>query len=335
MKKTLTLVLSLLISASVWAQSPDKMSYQAVIRDTDSKLVTSQGISMRISILKGSGISVYTETHTTTTNVNGLVSIEIGSGDVVSGPFSTIDWSDGPYFIKTETDLAGGSDYTIEGTSQLMSVPYALYAKSSGNGIGAQGIQGEPGQDGEDGIGGVSSAGANVSISGAGSVADPYIISATSSGARYLGEQYGGGIIYHLYIGSDGQQHGLIVNKTESTAVWQATGTETSATRSWDGAYNTALMSSSAAASYVNALSDGGFTWYLPSIDELSLLWHSRFTTNEALNAGSFTLLSNTANYWSSTETNTTYAFLFEFIFGYANLTNKNNPLSVRGVRAF
>ncbi|NQY09264.1 MAG: hypothetical protein HRT71_07080, partial [Flavobacteriales bacterium] len=109
MKKTLTIILSLLISVSAWAQSPDSLSYQAVIRDDGNVLVVNQSVGMQISILQDSflGSSVYTETHTTTTNINGLVSIEIGSGDVVSGTFSTIDWSDGPYFIKTETDPQG------------------------------------------------------------------------------------------------------------------------------------------------------------------------------------------------------------------------------------
>ncbi|MEA3508406.1 MAG: FISUMP domain-containing protein, partial [Synergistota bacterium] len=78
-----------------------------------------------------SGTAVYVETQTPTTNVNGLVSIEIGAGTVQSGDFTTIDWANGPYFIKTETDPAGGTNYTITGTSQLLSVPYALHAKSA------------------------------------------------------------------------------------------------------------------------------------------------------------------------------------------------------------
>ena len=139
MKKTLTLLLSLLISTSLWAQSPEKMSYQAVIRDDGNVLVVNQSVGMQISILQDSflGSSVYTETHTTTTNINGLVSIEIGSGDVVSGTFSTIDWSADTYFIKTETDPEGGIAYNIEATSQLLSVPYALHANTADSIVGA------------------------------------------------------------------------------------------------------------------------------------------------------------------------------------------------------
>ena len=118
------------------AQAPQKMSYQAVIRNASSVLVTSAPVGMRISILQGSasGSSVYTETQSVITNANGLVSLEIGTGSVVFGNFATINWGNGPYFIKTETDPTGGTTYTITGTSQLTSVPYALFSAGSANG---------------------------------------------------------------------------------------------------------------------------------------------------------------------------------------------------------
>jgi hypothetical protein len=129
MKKIFTLSLLLLITCGIFAQPPQKMSYQAVIRDAASNLVKNHVVGMRISILQGSasGIAVYSETQTPTTNANGLVSIEIGGG----AGFSTINWESGPYFLKTETDPLGGTSYTIVGTSQLLSVPYALYSGSS------------------------------------------------------------------------------------------------------------------------------------------------------------------------------------------------------------
>ncbi|MDG2276114.1 MAG: DUF1566 domain-containing protein [Flavobacteriaceae bacterium] len=136
MKKLSPTLFLLFLSLCIYGQSPEKMSYQAVIRDASNTLVTNQSIGMQISILQTTitGTTVYAETHTVTTNLNGLVSLEIGTGST-SDTFSTIDWSAGPYFIKTETDPTGGSSYTITGTSQLMSVPFAMYAKSSGNGI--------------------------------------------------------------------------------------------------------------------------------------------------------------------------------------------------------
>jgi hypothetical protein len=134
MKRVITLI-AVISSVLTMAQAPNLMSYQAVVRDGSSNLVVSSAVGMQISILQGSvsGTAVYEETHTPTSNANGLVSVEIGAGTVVSGDISTIDWSAGPYFLKTETDPTGGTTYTITGTTQLMSVPYALHAESATN----------------------------------------------------------------------------------------------------------------------------------------------------------------------------------------------------------
>ena len=134
MKKLYRILVALLITASTFAQAPEKMSYQAVVRDATNTVVTNQSVGMQISILQTTitGISVYTETQTATTNINGLVSLEIGAG-TTSDDFSTIDWSAGPYFIKTETFPTGGVSYSITGTSQIMSVPFALYVKTAGS----------------------------------------------------------------------------------------------------------------------------------------------------------------------------------------------------------
>ena len=129
-----TAVGALLLTLSSFAQAPEKMSYQAVIRGANNALVTNQQVGMQISILQGS-TAVYEETQTPTSNTNGLVSLEIGTGTVISGSFAAIDWSADTYFIKTETDPTGGTNYTITGTSQLLSVPFALYATTSGDGI--------------------------------------------------------------------------------------------------------------------------------------------------------------------------------------------------------
>jgi len=377
MKKLYTILAGLILTASVFAQAPEKMSYQAVIRDASNNLTTNQAVGMQISILQttATGTAVYVERQTPTTNANGLVSLEIGTGTVISGDFTTIDWTAGPYFIKTETDLNGGANYTITGTSQLLSVPYALHAKTAESITGtvnytetdpifgasvAIGITAADTANwnnhtidtdthidstGIAGLGYVAgahtvvTAGTNVTVTGNGTTANPYVVNATGGGNTdkfYLGQDTLGGIVYYIYKDASGTQHGLIVNKTESTAVWQASGTLTNANRTEDGAYNTALMTNSAAANYVNGLTDGGFTdWYLPSIDELGLLYYNRFTTNKALRAGGFTLLSKTATYWSSTEYGTTSASNFNFYYGNANVYLKNSTLSVRAVRAF
>ena len=320
MKKLYTLIASVVITSAVFAQAPSKMSYQAVVRDAGDALVISQAVGMQLSIVQdsASGTVVYVETQTPTSNLNGLVSVEIGSGTVVSGTFNSIDWSKGLYFIKTETDPTGGTMYTITGTSELMSVPYALHANTADSIIGGATQV---------------TAGTNVIVTGSGKTASPYVINATggSTDKFYLGQDTLGGIVYFIYKDATGAQHGLIVNKTESTAVWQASGTLTNANRTEDGAFNTALMTSSAAATYVTGLGAG---WYLPSIDELGLLYDNRFSANKALRAGSFTLLS-TGSYWSSTEYGTTHAYKFYFSDGGAFFNRKSTTHSVRAVRAF
>jgi len=127
-------LVSILFVNTLFAQAPPSMSYQAVVRDAAGALINTGTVSIKTSILQGSatGVTVQTETHAATTNANGLASIQIGS----INPLSVIDWSNGPYFLKTEIDPTGGSNFTISGVSQLLSVPYALYAASSGNGGG-------------------------------------------------------------------------------------------------------------------------------------------------------------------------------------------------------
>ena len=129
------MILMVLACVCVYAQAPQKMSYQAVVRNADNSLVVNQNVSVRIWVLQGSanGSAVYIETQTASTNANGLMALSIGEGTVVSGSFSTIDWAGGPYFLKTEIDPAGGSSYAFESVQKLLSVPYALYAKEAAN----------------------------------------------------------------------------------------------------------------------------------------------------------------------------------------------------------
>ena len=150
---------------------------------------------------------------------------------------------------------------------------------------------------------------------------------------HYLGEAFNGGIIYYLYKGIDGLEHGLIVSLTESTAVWQTGfGTLVNANRTEDGAYNTSLMTASPAATYIAGL---GVGWYLPSIDELGLLFYNRYSAQKGLRAGGNSLLSISAAYWSSTEGNSLNAYVFTFYNGYVSNGSKATVYSVRGVKAF
>ena len=132
---TLIFLLSFLGVGLINAQSPDMFNYQAVARDDQGNVLSNQDVGIKISILQGSasGTVVYEEEHSKTTNAQGLVNLKIGDGSVMSGTFSNIDWSSGPFFIEVGLDEAGGSDYSTMGTSQLLSVPYAKYSESSAN----------------------------------------------------------------------------------------------------------------------------------------------------------------------------------------------------------
>jgi hypothetical protein len=127
MKKLFLTTISVLFTVILFSQ-PSLFKYQAVLRDASGNLQTNKSVIIIASILHDSisGSSVYSESHNATTNAYGLVNLTIGGGSIVSGSFLTIDWSNGPYFIKITVDG------TEMGTSQLLSVPYALYAKTSG-----------------------------------------------------------------------------------------------------------------------------------------------------------------------------------------------------------
>ena len=135
MKKIIAFCLAILNAFTAFAQAPQKISYQSVIRNSTNALVSNQSVGVRISIIQGSasGSTIYSESQISTTNANGLVSLEIGSGIVLSGTFTNIDWNNGPFFIKTETDPNGANNYTISGTTQILSVPYALHANTAEN----------------------------------------------------------------------------------------------------------------------------------------------------------------------------------------------------------
>jgi len=313
---------NLLINTSIFGQAPQKMSYQAVIRNSSNALVTSTPVGMKISVLQGTatGTAVYVETQTPSTNSNGLVSLSIGTGTVVSGTFAGINWGAGPYFIKTETDPTGGTTYTTVGTNQLMSVPYALF---SANGTpGAAGTNGTNGTNGAPGAAGTN--GTNGTNGGVGGF------------THYLGEAYLGGIIYYLYKGSDGLEHGLIVALTESTTTmnWQSSYSLTGANRAEDGAFNTAQMTTnSPVASYIATLGAG---WYLPSIGELILLENNIYSAQKGLRSASgASLLSVATSYWSSTEDESNTAFAQNFSNDLEGPTVKGNNWKARGIRAF
>tara|TARA_B110000211_G_scaffold227074_1_gene281448 strand:- start:27 stop:1103 length:1077 start_codon:yes stop_codon:yes gene_type:complete len=132
LKKIFTL---LIVFASMlsFAQAPDLMNYQAVIRDSNGDIVSDQQVGLRLSILKGSagGASVHQGEYAPSTDEFGVISVQIGNPISVIGDMSTIDWGETTYYLKTEIDIAGGSNYVEMGTTQFLSVPYALHANSA------------------------------------------------------------------------------------------------------------------------------------------------------------------------------------------------------------
>jgi hypothetical protein len=300
----------LLLSLVVKAQTPpNAFNYSAVARNAAGQPIATSTIGIQISILKTSptGASQYSENHFVNTDAYGLFNLVIGTGAVQSGAMATIDWSNDNYYLKVGMDANGGTNFLTMGTTQLLSVPYALYAKSAG------------------------------SVSGGGS---------GGNFSHYIGEEFGGGVIFHLWKDAQGVEHGLIVDKTDlSTAqAWSNIDTISigpAAQSSWDGLSNSNAIvaqaghTNSAAALCLNSTNGGQSDWYLPSIDELSLLWHNRFNVNKYLSTiGGATLLTNTAYYWSSTELGTFEALYFVF-FGSPYNTNKVSSYYVRAVRAF
>jgi trimeric autotransporter adhesin len=162
MKNILSLTILICFTAITqltFAQAPQAMNYQAVARDAAGVIYANQNISLRITITDGSGgATLYRETHNTSTNQFGLFTLSVGMGTPVTGSFATISWETVNAWMAVEYDPAGGTNYTLMGQSQLLSVPYALYAADGNPGPqgpqgdpGPQGIQGDPGPQGDPG----------------------------------------------------------------------------------------------------------------------------------------------------------------------------------------
>jgi hypothetical protein len=303
----------LLLTLVVNAQTPpNAFNYSAVARNASGQPIASTTIGIQITILKTSptGTSQYSENHFVNTDAFGLFNLVIGAGAVQSGSMATIDWSNDNYYLKVGMDATGGTNFLTMGTTQLLSVPYALHAKTAESIVG-----------GGSGGGGFT---------------------------HYIGEEFGGGVIFHLWKDNAGIEHGLIVDKTDLSAdqAWSnidATLIGSLAQSIWDGLSNSnAIVSqaghtSSAAALCLNSSNGAQSDWYLPSIDEVSLLWHSRFNVNKSLStiAGA-TVLPFSASYWSSTENDIDRAWLVSFTSGLPiGNQSKFGTAYVRAVRAF
>ena len=166
-KLYLTLLVILLSISYSTAQAPHTFSYQTVIRDVNWGIMPDRDVSVLIRILEDSSLGpvVYSEEHFVQTSPIGLVNLEIGGGENYSGSFDDIDWGDHPYFLEVSVDINAGNNYLLMGSTQLKSVPYALFAETSANpgnpgpqgpqgpvGVGLEGPEGPPGLNGSDGV---------------------------------------------------------------------------------------------------------------------------------------------------------------------------------------
>lgn len=312
MKKIFIICAVLLMTANVFlpqqiaAQAPENFSYQAVVRDNNDKLLVNTQIGVRITIerfiMMGGmpfNLNVYIETHKPTTNENGLVSLSIGGGTVVEGVFADIDWSDGAYYIKTEIDPKGGTNYTINVTTQLLSVPYALYAKNAKN--------------------------------------------------YKVGDFAFGGIVF--YVDETGQ-HGLVCAKSDqSTGLRWHAGDDRSEAKGEginSGAINTAIIIASqrggdgdtyaARICHEYKVEEGGKTyggWYLPSLEELKLMYENKAIINATAAKHGGSSFSSVGIYWSSTQYGPPTAWCVMFKDGSSSGDFKVFKHYVRAVRAF
>ena len=447
--KYILLLLSLSLSLLTLAQTPKTISYQGVARNATGQPIPNQPIKIKLSLLETatSTNSLYTETHTLSTTAQGLFAVQIGAGTVLGGTYLTLDWSNGPKFVKTEIDPIGGDNFTLTSTNPLNAVPFALYAQSGTPGpqgpagaTGAQGpigltgpagatgsqgpagatgpqgpigLTGATGPQGPSGLTGPSGAtgpqgpvGTNGTPGSAGSNGKNALIRTTPEAAgtncanggikieagldadangqlsdsevnatqtkflcngatgatgpqgptgpagsggfvHYVGEQFGGGVVFHVYREANGTERGLVVAPTNQSAgtPWSnITNQLAGASSSWNGLANSnAIVAqvghTNSAAKLCLDYEAGGFTdWYLPAKYEINLLWGNLYNVNKSLTsisgATEILPLDIIYYYWSSSERNSLLAWYLDD-FGNFSYINKEAALLVRAVRAF
>jgi hypothetical protein len=311
--KKLILLLNLCLVSTFFIQAqtpPQAFNYSAVARNSSGQPIASSTIGIQISILKTTltGSSVYTENHSLSTDAYGLFNLVIGAGSVQSGNMSSIDWSSDKYFLKIGMDATGGTTFVTMGTTQLLSVPYAIHAKTAESLVG----------------GNTGGTGFN----------------------HYVGEYFGGGVVFSVWKDTLGVEHGLIVDIDDlapSGTQWSnLTSTFVNAGSQWDGLSNSTTITgasghtSSAASLCLNSTNGGQTDWYLPSSQEMNLLFNNYYFVRKAIsNISGAVGLDLNNEYWTSTESNTIIARSIYFGSGELRTAEKNQPRFVRAIRVF
>jgi hypothetical protein len=310
MKKLFTL-LTLAITLIVSAQAPQGFNYQATVRNSSGALITNQNVLFKFNIMLNSQTSlpVYSETHQAPTDDLGQVNIVIGTGTPTIGTFSTINWANGSYFLGIE--LNTGANFVAMGTTQLLSVPYALHANTATTTTGSTGGFTHY-------IGELFGGGIVVSVwKDAQGVERGLIASLTdlSSGIPWTTPAF-----QNIEIGSTAQSPTNGLANTNAIVAQAGVGT-------------------TYAAGLCKAYNAGGFNdWYLPAAWELNQCYNAAMIVNELLGiANGFKFSNSTFSvYWSSTEGGSSGAWIQTFSDGYTNIGNKNaSNFAVRAVRRF
>ena len=309
MKKLYTL-LALVITLITFAQAPQGFNYQATVRNSSGTLITNQNVMFKFNIMLNSQTSlpVYSETHFAPTDDLGQVNLTIGLGTPTIGTFSAINWANGTYYLGIE--LNTGSGYVAMGTTQLLSVPYALHANTATSTTGSTGGFSHY-------IGELFGGGIVVSVwKDAQGIERGLIASLTnlSSGIPWTNPAF------------------------EDIVIGQAAQSPTNGLANTNAIVAQAGAGTSYAAGLCKAYNAGGFTdWYLPAVWELNQCYNAAMFVNEVLgnlNGFKFSLL-NPSNYWSSTEGNFELAWIKVFNDGTTTGTNKFGNNAVRAVRRF
>jgi sulfur relay (sulfurtransferase) DsrF/TusC family protein len=200
-----------LISFSMFAQAPQGVNYQGVARDNLGNPLTNQALGLQLTIHQGSstGTVVYKENHFPTSNQFGLYSVQMGMGTPITATFSAINWALGPFYLEIGMDITGGTNFVSAGSSQLLSVPYALYAQTSGSSSGGPtGPTGATGPSGANGATGPTGSAGSIGATG------PTGISGTTGQA--VTEVYG---TSQLVVSSSTTTYTLIPGLTQTITV--------------------------------------------------------------------------------------------------------------------
>ena len=313
--KKLFILLVLAITVIVSAQAPQGFNYQATVRNSTGALVINQNVLFKFNIMLNSQTSlpVYSETHQAPTDDLGQVNLTVGQGTPSIGTFSTINWGSGTYYLGIE--LNTGSGYVAMGTTQLLSVPYALHANTATSTTGSNGGFTHY-------VGELFGGGIVVSVWKTNGVEHGLIASLTNLST---GIQWTTPAFQQIEIGPTAQSPRDGLANTNAIVAQAGAGT-------------------SYAAGLCKAYNAGGFTdWYLPAVWELNQCYNAAMIVNEVLgdtNGFEFSV-SNAISYFSSTEGYSGYlVWIQNFNEGYSgNLSsstcNKSEFYAVRAVRRF